>query len=290
MLNQESKQHTGRTFAASNYRRFYSAAKPPCFTHRLLAAVNNMLELYAIRMNPTLDQKMVFDGVNACMETIQKEAIKSNNDWETDVDAVAEYLWTSNKKHEMMQGIELCSVLNAVIRDDVANEIHAAAIIFRSINARRGVRRKGKVAETGESYPPNGETWRGGSFRDEFRAFFESMVGQKYRVPGFLATSSEHKVAAKFAFGSDESHPRAIWNIKFDRRGKDDYNYRVRHMSRVCKTLIAGEAEYLFATYSVFMLVSFKWSPELRCPHEFVIQAALDNAKEDEHMPLSPWY
>ena len=61
-------------------------------------------------------------------------------------------------------------------------------------------------------------------------------------------------------------------------------------MSRVCKTLIGGESEYLFAPYSVFTLVSFKWSSELRYPHEFVIEAALDNLKEDEQMPLTPWY
>jgi hypothetical protein len=62
-------------------------------------------------------------------------------------------------------------------------------------------------------------------------------------------------------------------------------------MSFVSKTLIGGENEYLFAPYSVFTLVSVKWSAkELIFPHEFTILAARDNKEEDEDLPLAPWY
>ena len=207
-----------------------------------------------------------------------------------DVDAVAEYLWTSSKKHRVASNMEFCSVLNAVIRDDIAEEIEAAVIIIRSINNRRVQRKDGAADISIQSYPPKGETWRGGGFRQQHRAFFESMKGRKYRVPGFLATSDKRDIAAGFAYRASNDHPCAIWRIKFDRRGKDNPKYRVRHMTFVSKTLIEGENEYLFAPYSVFKLVSINWGEDLRDPHEFTIQSAIDNKEEAEDLPLAPWY
>ena len=166
-------------------------------------------------------------------------------------------------------------------------------MIFRSINARRIQRRNGSVNIHIQSYPPTGETWRGGGFRRYHRAFFEGILGKKYRVPGFLATSLNREIAAAFAFkavSSSPCHPCAVWRITFDPRGKEHPEYRVRHMTLVSKTLVAGEHEYLFAPYSVFTLVSVKWSVKLIEPHEFTIRAARDNKEEDECLPLSPWY
>merc|ERR1719506_2738053 len=225
------------------------------------------------------------------MLKIQDDAFKHDETMKNDIEEMAEYLWTSCEKHRMFKDMELCSVLNAVIRDDVAEEIEAATIIFRSLNSRR-IRRHNVLANiNAQSYPPNGETWRGGSFRREHRAFFERMIGKKYRVPGFLATSLRREIAAAFAFKADmanPSHPCAIWRITFDPRGKENPQYRVRHMSLVSKTLIVGEHEYLFAPYSVFTLVSVKWSEHDAI--KFTILAARDNKEEDECLPLTPWY
>ena len=52
----------------------------------------------------------------------------------------------------------------------------------------------------------------------------------------------------------------------------------------------AAEGEYLFAPYSVFTLASVKWSSDLNKPHEFTLLPATDNKKEDENLPLAPWY
>ena len=120
------------------------------------------------------------------------------------------------------------------------------------------------------------------------------MIGKKYRVPGFLATSLRREIAVAFAYKAgmtNPSHPCAIWRITFDPRGKDHPEYRVRHMALVSKTLVVGEQEYLFTPYSVFTLVSVKWNVGLLTkPHEFTIQAARDNKEEDECLPLTPWY
>ena len=227
------------------------------------------------------------------MKKLQDDAFKDDEAMKNDVDAMAEYLWTSCEKHSIVKDMELCSVLNAVIRDDVAEEIEAATIIFRSINSRRVRRHNVGASINVQSYPPKGETWRGGGFRREHRAFFERMIGKKYRVPGFLATSVRRDIAAAFAFKADmanPSYPCAIWRITFDPRGKDFPQFRVRHMTLVSKTLIVGEHEYLFAPYSVFTLVSVKWNTGSTKPHEFTIRAALDNKEEDECLPLTPWY
>ena len=278
-----------KTFATSNYKRFYERAKPASFQHNLLAAVHTTVALFATRVNPTLDEAAIEEGVVGFMEDIQDDAFKNDKALKTNVDCVAEYLWTSFKRHDILKRMELCSVLNAVIREDIAEEIEAAASIFRSINSRR-VNREDLGPDIDPSYPRYGETWRGGGFRNHCRPFFDSMLGRKYRVSGFLATSSNRRVAAKFAFKADRDHPRALWSIRFDRRGKREHKYRVQHMSLVTKTLVKGEREYLFAPYSVFKLASVKWSTDLSTPHQLTIEAANDNRAEDEDLPLTPWY
>ena len=280
-----------RTFATSNYKRFYDGAQAPVFQHYLLAAVNTMLLLFAKRRNPALQQHELENDVNQFMAKIQADAFEDGTALREDVGAVAEYLWTSAKTHAVVNYMQLCSVLNAVIRDDVSEEVGAAAIFFRGINTRRVTRVSKAAIDT--SYPRNGETWRGGGFRTQHRAFFERMVGKKYRVPGFLATSGKRSVAAKFAFEAfedDRAHPCVIWRITVDPRGELHPQYRVKHMTFVVKTLVAGEEEYLFAPYSVFTLVSTEWSANLSKPHEFTVRAAWDNKKEDEKLPLTPWY
>merc|ERR1719480_447233 len=98
------------TFGTSNYKRFYSTTEAPDFQHELLGVVHNMLKLYATRMNPTIDPKIVSVGVKGFMAKIQDDAFKNNEALQNDVAAVAEYLWTSGKKHDIVRRAELCSV------------------------------------------------------------------------------------------------------------------------------------------------------------------------------------
>ena len=289
----ESKINTAqnkKTFATSNYKHFYDRAKRAAFQHNLLHAVDNVVNLFATRINPNLDKDTLEGGVHVFMTDLQDEAFRNDEALRTNVDAVAEYLWTSTKTHDVVKRMELCSILNAVIRDDITKEIEAAVIIFRSINSRR-VNRMGDDAHVIDAtYPPNGETWRGGSFEVKYTDFFVRLVGKKYRVPGFLATSNKRKIADGFVMRVDKDHPRALWRILFDPRGKHEHEYRVQHMTFVSKTLVKGEHEYLFSPYSVFKLVSVNWSNTLRKAHEFVIEAAIDNREESENLPLTPWY
>jgi hypothetical protein len=284
-----------RTFATSNYKRFYTGGRVIGLQHHILSALEKVLTLYAKRIVTDEQGKMLIPAeVMRAMIQIQDDAFLHDEAMQYDIQAMAEYLWTSSEKHRIVNDMELCSVLNAVIRDDVAEEIEAAIMVFRSINSRRIRRNNAGASINKQSYPPGGETWRGGGFRREHRAFFERMIGKKYRVPGFLATSVHRETAAAFAFTAsmaNPSHPRAMWRITFDPKGKEYPKYRVRHMTLVSKTLIMSEHEYLFSPYSVFTLVSVKWSAhDLTKPHEFTIRAARDNKEEDECLPLTPWY
>ena len=85
---------------------------------------------------------------------------------------------------------ELCSVLNAAIRDDHPAALAAAAPLVRAINSLcvvRGARKEGEAR-----FPPGGVCFRGGGLPDQHRGFFAA--GRKYRVPGFLATSFDQEV------------------------------------------------------------------------------------------------
>ena len=279
-----------KTFANSNYKRFYVDAEPSSFGHNLLSAVQEMVTLFARRINPELGPVALKDGVHAYIKKLQEDAFRNHQVLQEDVGAAAEYLWTSAKKHAVVNNMELCSILNAVIRADIAEEIQAATPIFRSLNTRRVHRTSEGANMDAQSYPPEGETWRGGGFCDEFKAFFDKIRGKKYRVPGFLATSESKGTATSFVHRVEQNRPRALWRVKFHRRGKTRAEYRVQHVSFVSHTLIPGEGEYLFAPYSVFTLLSVKWSSQLRKPHEFTIRPAVCNQEEDENMPLSPWY
>ena len=275
-----------RTLANSNYKWCYAQAKAPVFQHGLLHAVHSTLELYAARSNPALAPNELKMMVNNCMTQIQEDAFRHTKELTEDVAVVAEYLWTSCNKYMVFKDMELSMVLNTVIRDDIQTEVLAVAPFIRSLNLRRVHRKLVKP----QCYPPKGQTWRGGGFRNQYKTFFDCMIGSKYRVPAFLATSVKKAVAMGFAKVADKDHARVLWCIRFDPRGKSDPNYRVRHMTFVNKTLIPGEGEYLFAPYSVFTLVSVAWSATQEQPHNITILAANDNKEEDENLDLVPWY
>merc|ERR1712150_243264 len=279
-----------RTLANSNYKRIYDSVEAPGFQHQLLGAVHHVVSLFAERLNPTLDPEVRKNCLRQFMKKLEGDAFRNDEALQEDVGAVSEYLWTSGKTHEVVNDMELCSILNEVIRDDHANEVEAAAIIFRGINTRRVNRGHAGASHIDHSFPTNGETWRGGGFRQEHKKFFQSIKGKKYRVPGFLSTTNKKAVAAMFAFNVDKTNPSAMWRIVFDPRGESDPRFRVKHMTFVSKTLIKGEGEYLFAPYSVFTLQAVSWSTKLDKPHQFTIHAACDNKKEDENLPLAPWY
>ena len=133
-----------------------------------------------------------------------------------DVPAAAQRLWTSDAN---LQGAELCSMMNAVLRADcgggnVGGQIPALCRLTRAMEqlsvgrllAEARAEAAGEAGEAGGAgggaggaagddgtlFPPGGSTYRGGGLPDEHKAFFT--VGKQFRVPMFLATSMDQNV------------------------------------------------------------------------------------------------
>ena len=116
-------------------------------------------------------------------------------------------------------------------------------------------------------------------------------MGKKFRVPAFLSTTTDKSVAADFAHQADPTGEYcAIWRVLFDPKGEHDPEFRVKNIAFVSETPFADGLEVLFEPYSVFTLVSISWDFGSDEPHEFTLDAALDNNNEDESLPVAPWY
>lgn len=226
------------------------------------------------------------------MYRLNQEAFKTKA-LDKDMGTAAEFLWTSTNSLEDKR--EFCSILNLAIRQDNPKYLVHAAVVVAGINiirqkisGRKAQAAAAIIPKQSAKFPPGGNAWRGTGFRDRYRSFF--VVGKKYRVPGFLATSFSERIARSFAFRQNSKFPTVIWNIKVDPRGRDDPIHRCKHVAYVSNTFVKGEGEYLFSPYSTFTVTSTTWSDDLKQPHLIVLEAALDNQRESERLPLAPWY
>ena len=134
-------------------------------------------------------------------------------------------------------------------------------------------------------------TFRGGELPPKHAEFYKS--GQKYRVPGFLATSFSEDVAYRFLYMKfAEGKTPVKWIVEVDSRGRDALQYRCKRVNFCENSDVPGEEEFLFAPYSVFTVISLT-APPVPPDHDTVVvrvQAAVDKQKESEDLPLAPWY
>ena len=82
------------------------------------------------------------------------------------------------------------------------------------------------------------------------------------------------------------------WINVLDPRGRDALQYRCKHVNFCENSDVPGEDEFLFAPYSVFTVISLTAPPAPTDDDPVVVrvQAAVDNLKEPEDLPLAPWY
>ncbi len=75
-------------------------------------------------------------------------------------------------------------------------------------------------------------------------------------------------------------------------RGRDALHYRCKHANFCENSDVPGEEEFLFAPYSVFTVISLTVPPAPTDDDPVVVrlQAAVDNLKESEELPMAPWY
>ena len=208
-----------------------------------------------------------------------------------EVGATAELLWTSAKTFAGMGDLnrQFCSLLNRSIREDHPDLAPLTAAMARALNALCVVAPRAGAAAP--EFPAGGITWRGTAFDDSLRGFFTE--GKEYRVPGFLATSFSEVKAKEFIFNEATAYakPGVLWKVHVDPAGADEPAQRCRNVNFVRHTLVPGEREYLFTAYSVFTVRAVTWSADpMTTPHRIDLEAALDNARCREDLPLAPWY
>jgi hypothetical protein len=272
------------TFLSSRFKTSYSSTAPPQKYTELFTALDGFVSSYCTHHAlPAHEATSFFNRLSEHAMLRPEEVVRN-------VNAAAQRLWTSPIK---LQGVppehhsELCSMMNRCIREDTAAVMPHLCVLVRSINMLCIVRRD----PSKQIFPPRMCTFRGGELPLQHAHFFE--VGKKYRVPGFLATSFNEDVAYRFLYMKFADGKTPVkWIVELDPRGRDTLQYRCKHVNYCENSDVAGEEEFLFAPYSVFTVLSVTVPPVVTDDDPVVVrlQAAVDNLKEQEDLPLAPWY
>ena len=118
-----------------------------------------------------------------------------------------------------------------------------------------------------------------------------------------VATSFSEDVATRFMRTAEAYGQQPVmWVVHVDPAGEHDADRRCKHVNYVSHTHVGGEAEFLFAPYSIFTVHSVNWGED-GAPHRIELYAATDNRAEaeggdgqwatpvgSEELPLAPWY
>ena len=295
------------TFGNSNFKRAKGNLVPITLSVQVFTKLYEFLFTFCQVHGLTAEAEM-----ECMMRFHQRLSTETANHDKVDVmgevGATAELLWTSALRFDGMgtHTKELCSLLNAAIRDDHPDLAVAVVAMVSAVNTLCVVRRTDAPARR---FPTGGITYRGAGFGDDpqLKDFFTE--GKHYRVPGFLATSFDENVAREFLFRAAENSPEQImWVVYVDPEGETVPARRCMHVNYVENSHIKNsdgtprEAEYLFAPYSIFTVRSVTWGAD-GVPHRVELDAASDNRAEaeggqgrwatpphSEDLPLAPWY
>jgi hypothetical protein len=165
----------------------YDAAQAPQYPDQLLAAVRETTFAFSRKLRVTEGEVVRY------FREVQAEALVHRDELHASMAESAVLVWTSAKRLTLQPGttIEFCSLLNRILREHDPDLLPSACVVVRGINLLCVMRRD----ETKLLYPPGGESHRGGGLPLHHLPFF--VVGKKFRVPMFLATSFDEDVAYK---------------------------------------------------------------------------------------------
>ena len=303
------------TLASSNFKKLYHKSELLDSPTELLSQVRDFLILHCRKLG------LGNHFARELFKLLEAEAFKSVPSYGVDnvleMGYLARYLWTSDsklgvrivdggaridttvpKKHRR----EFCFILNSALRSDDAELLSLIEPLISAINTLQVVRRINIGANVAEMiYPKVGESgmwelYRGGGITDEGIDFFESLVDKTFRVPGFLATSTERNVAFKFmCFADDYDLIGVFYTISLDPRGKDDPRYRCKNVNYVERSKVADkagkvlEAEYLFTQYSAFSVQKVERGYADSPYHMVYLEAKLDSRFVPEDVPTCPF-
>jgi hypothetical protein len=184
---------SAQSLAESNYKKLYGVepeSTAPCSLHNFFDALRAFLALHARRH--ALPAAAAKDLARRLEEEV--EARRAQSASLEEVARVAQHVWSSSQRLKnvpALHALEFCSILNKAIRLDDPGLLAAAMPLIRSINSLCVVR--GARPDSLLRFPSEGRSFRGTSVPEQVLEFFQPRVA--FRVPGFLATSFDEKVA-----------------------------------------------------------------------------------------------
>ncbi len=166
----------------------YNATPAPEYPDQLLAAVRETTFAFSRKLSVAEAEVVRY------FKDIQAEALEHKDELLDSIAESAVLIWTSAKRLTLAPGktVEFCSLLNRILREQQPDVLASACGVVRGINLLCVTRRD----ETKLLYPPGGQSHRGGGLPLEHVPFF--VVGKKFRVPMFLATSFDEDVAFRW--------------------------------------------------------------------------------------------
>ena len=234
-----------QSLATSNFKRIYKNTLAPSSTIKLMSALEDFVDGFCVHASPRIAKS---DGCTF-VKDLQKRLMMEIEEYIDDKRSVAQRLWTSACK--LNDRLELCSMINGVIRGDTPELVELVTPLCRCINELCISRLSPEIAQK-LPYPADCCTYRGGVLPSEHVKFFADLLkskNKKYRVPGYLATSFSSKVAKQFAHQAflqsredreEDPYSPVIWKIKLNPEGKDDFYCRTMNANFVEKTDVKG--------------------------------------------------
>jgi len=228
-----ARRRTRTSFKNSNYKRYYREARVPRRPEETMEIVQRMLYVYG-----KAEGVAIFRALRGELES----SARLDSDGEQLACRAAVRLWTSSQNAGLNK--EFCSILNEIIRHDVAGPaLASAASLARAMN--------GHLTSGARARWPT-QSWKvyrgAGIPRCELEHF---TVGLIYRTPMFLATSFKMATAVEFLKRVPDHLLRVIFVFHIDPHRRCRHALPIKSVSG-CE----DETEFLFSPYSAFTVKS----------------------------------
>lgn len=272
-----AEESSRRSFSASAFKRLYDEQSPPEYQHELFAAVMSLLVEYAAEVGGGKD------GATQLFEALQVQAFNCQQ-WSAllgQVEAIAVVLWTSASLAGL--GVEFCSILNHVIRQDSGDALPHAVVLSRAMALLMVSRRTSGPSAT--RWPEDHQSHRGTGMPEYALGFF--VEGLLYRAPMFLATSFFQQKAYEFMQKVRDDKVPVHFIFHLDPVKRCDHALFLQDLS-----LSNGEHELLYAPYSAFRVlkVSRPDGPTWDNPVIIELIVQTNNKTVPEDVPVAEWH
>lgn len=259
-----------RDFSNTFYKKYYKPTKAPRTKKDVVEAIQEIIKWYCNKGGLQYEGGEGQEFVEDIVDSVQSEKLLTSE--------LCVKLWTNGVK---LNNREFCNILNEAIRIDDEDVIRSVLTVTMGIKCLLVTDRlnRSKV-----NWPEDNLSYRGSTLPVEHQSFYTP--GTHYRVPMYLATSLQKRVAQGFLNILPSKSCPTLWYIHFPEEKCVHVNFIPQGVG-----CYADEEEFLFVPYSTFKVkkVDMKKKPTSRHPNEIHIMACSDNNNEPEDLPLAPW-